>query len=431
MNKKLLAFPLLGLLAISSFGFVLKTNTAKQNNYQVVLAAETVSEYYSSIDDSLSGSDLLAALNRLNSSKRKKTVGYGGMKTFSAKCDIDPDGSGKIVGFYDNTLVGPSWDSAKTWNREHVWPNARGGSKVEGDAHMTRPASVKTNSDRGSKGFSTDSYDPGKSVAYYRGVASRIIFYAAIADTSLKIIEDPLNNDGSTPANSMGRLSDMLLWNLQYLPSDTTFSGANDLARRTELNRNEVIQKDSAGQGNRNPFIDHPEYACKIWGNTNDKTRSICSSQPTPTPTPEPGPDPEPEPQPEPQPGPGEKTLVDLEITPPTKLNYQVGETLDKTGMKVYPHYSDDTYQSEITNYTVSPEKFETAGETTVTVSATVEGKALTGSFKVNVSAQAPAKGCGGDITTTSVVLSSLAFVGATGIIVSTILRKNKKKKEY
>lgn len=235
-----------------------------------------VQAYYASISDSLTGTDLLNALNSLNNSKRKRKVGYDGMKTFAAKCDADPNGSGKIIGFYDNAKIGPSWDSAKTWNREHVWPNCRGGSLVEADAHMPRPASVSTNSDRGSKGFGTGSYDPGKSVAYYRGVSARIIFYCAIADKSLKLIEDPINYDGGQPDDSMGCLSDMLKWNLQYLPSNTSFTGGDDLARRVELQRNEVIEKDSSGQGNRNPFIDHPEYACRIWGNTNSTTRSIC-----------------------------------------------------------------------------------------------------------------------------------------------------------
>lgn len=235
-----------------------------------------VQAYYASISDSLTGTDLLNALNSLNGSKKKKNVTYNGMKTFAAKCDIDPDGSGKIIGFYDNAKIGPAWDSAATWNREHVWPDCRGGNLVEGDAHMPRPASVSVNSDRGSKGFGTESYDPGKYVAYYRGVCARIIFYCAIANKSLKLIEDPINYSGGSPSDSMGCLSDMLRWNLQYLPSDTSFTGGNDLARRVELNRNEVIQKDSDGQGNRNPFIDHPEYACRIWGNTNSTTRSVC-----------------------------------------------------------------------------------------------------------------------------------------------------------
>ena len=250
--------------------------------WEKVVALGDFNGYYDGISDSLTGTSLLNALHSLNSTKRKKTVGYGGMRQFAALSDADPDGSGKIIGFYDNKKVGPSWDSGSTWNREHVWPDVRDGDKVEDDAHMVRPASTSTNSGRGSKGFGSDSYDPGEDVAYYRGAAARIIFYAAIADTSLEVVDYSFPYDGVGSGNhgyavgTMGSLSEMLEWNLQYLPSDKTFTGDNDLARRTELNRNEVIQNHSDGQGNRNPFIDHPEYACKIWGNTNSKTKSIC-----------------------------------------------------------------------------------------------------------------------------------------------------------
>lgn len=277
------SFKIISALILSStmaFGLSATIFATSSKNIEEVHA--DVGSYYSSITDSMSGTTLLNALNSLNNSKRTRTVGYDGMKTFSAVCDADPDGSGKIIGFYDNAKLGPSWDSAATWNREHVWPNARGGNTVEGDAHMVRPASVKTNSGRGSKGFGVDSFDPGNSVAYYRGVASRIIFYCAIANKNLKIEDIVLNSDGSSPSNTMGTLSDMLRWNLQYLPTDTSFTGTNDLARRTELSRNEKIQTASNGQGNRNPFIDHPEYACKIWGDTNATTRQICGSSVTP-----------------------------------------------------------------------------------------------------------------------------------------------------
>ena len=224
-----------------------------------------VASYYSSISDSLTGTELQSALNTLNKAKRKKTIGYDGFRTFAAKCDKNPDTGNQIVGFYDNALVGPSWDSGKTWNREHVWPNSLGGSKVEADAHMVRPTSTKINSDRGNDYYSITKYDPGQFYADYRGIAARIIFYCAIADTSLKIID--ADSGGS---NQMGKLSDLLKWNLQYLPGDST------LELRSEQYRNNVIQNDSSGQGNRNPFIDHPEYACKIWGNTNATTKQIC-----------------------------------------------------------------------------------------------------------------------------------------------------------
>lgn len=228
-----------------------------------------VNSYYSSISDSLTGSELRSALNTLNNQKKKREVSYAGFRSFAAKSDIDPSsGSNKIVGFYNNALVGPGWDGGDTWNREHMWPNSLGGGKVEDDAHMVRPASTSINSERGNKyfGSSGSTYDPGQYVANYRrGISARIIFYCAIADTSLNIID--ANSGGS---NQMGKLSDLLRWNLQYLP------GTSTTELRVEQNRNEVIQKDSSGQGNRNPFIDHPEYACKIWGNTNSETKSIC-----------------------------------------------------------------------------------------------------------------------------------------------------------
>lgn len=38
--------------------------------------------------------------------------------------------------------------------------------------------------------------------------------------------------------------------------------------------RNEVVFNN---QHNRNPFVDHPEYACRIWSETNSETKSICA----------------------------------------------------------------------------------------------------------------------------------------------------------
>ena len=73
MKKKLLTFPMLGLLAISSFGFALKTNSV-QPVVEVRAARETVAEYYSSISDNLSGQELTKALNSLNNKKRISIV---------------------------------------------------------------------------------------------------------------------------------------------------------------------------------------------------------------------------------------------------------------------------------------------------------------------------------------------------------------------
>ena len=230
-------------------------------------------DYYKSISDSLTGTELKNALHKLNDQMKVRDFVYNDHKTYQKLTEIDPKGTipnGKMLGFYDNTFVNASWDNQATWNREHVWPNSRGGNKVEGDLHMVRPTSVKINSERGNNVYGTGSgtYDPGQYIAEYRGIAARIIFYCAIADTSLTLNEDT-DNEG----NNMGVLSTLLRWNLQYRPEG---ENSTSLAYRVEWNRNEVIQKNSQLQGNRNPFIDHPEYACRIWGSQNSATRAAC-----------------------------------------------------------------------------------------------------------------------------------------------------------
>jgi endonuclease I len=231
--------------------------------------------YYDSITDSLTGTNLVTALNTLNNKKRARTMTYAGLKEWGKYTEIDWTGkdnvSGKMFGFYDNALVANYWDNQATWNREHVWPNSLGGGKVEADMYMPRPCSVKINSARGNKYYGTASsslYDPGQYEAHYRGVAARIIFYCAIADKSLSVID--ANSGGST---SMGKLSDLLRWNLQYLPSK---SADAHLTLRIEANRNKEMFSREELQHNRNPFVDHPEYACRIWGNTNSTTKQIC-----------------------------------------------------------------------------------------------------------------------------------------------------------
>ena len=237
-------------------------------------------DYYSSITDSMSGSTLLNALNTLNNQKRQKTIGYKSHRYWFKYTEVDWTGkenkTGKMFGFYDNAVIADHWDNEATWNHEHTWPNSHGGGEkgdtsapyVEDDIHMVRPASKAQNEGRGNSFYGHSIYDPGQYVADYRGVAARIIFYCAIADTQLTIVDQ---NDGG--GHHMGKLSELLKWNLEYAPDK---SETATLAKRIEANRNKEIYSREGLQGNRNPFIDHPEYACRIWGTTNSTTKSIC-----------------------------------------------------------------------------------------------------------------------------------------------------------
>lgn len=60
-------------------------------------------------------------------------------------------------------------------------------------------------------------------------------------------------------------------------------------------------------------------------------------------------------------------------ITPPTETAYEIGDTIDLTGMVVYAFYSDGT-SHEITNYTYSPHVVNSASDTEVTITYTEDG---------------------------------------------------------
>ena len=287
-------------LALSVGTFIGVSNTNKEP--AVTFATYTNGDgatYYNSIDDTQSGNTLLTSLRSLNLSRRKSTVGYSAMGTSTdgqfKYTDYDPnyvkyDSNGqpygtKILSFYTFT-------SATSWNREHVWPNSHGGGSKgdagspypDADIHMPRPTISSENSSRGNSFFvegmnhSSSGWDPytaGYS-AESRGEAARITFYCTLVNSKLILAPNnttPGGTDSVTgqsfgSGHTMGNLETLLKWNIDYPINDR------------EKRRNEGAEY---LQGNRNPFIDHPEYACKIWGNVNSTTKSLCANATYPT----------------------------------------------------------------------------------------------------------------------------------------------------
>lgn len=159
------------------------------------------------------------------------------------------------------------------WNREHVWPKYHGSfdtGDTEGtDLHHIRPSDVSVNGERGSLDFDYggsvvndggvptlnlkdgDSFEPRDEV---KGDVARMIFYMAVRyegeNGELDLELNDLTYTQGTPF--MGNLQILLEWSL------------NDPVDEFELHRNDVIE---GYQGNRNPFIDHPEFAFYIWAN--------------------------------------------------------------------------------------------------------------------------------------------------------------------
>ena len=281
--KKRNFFVALGILLSISFTS-LSTMTRDKKSNEVAYAIETaetnfdkdpihssttIQNYYSSISEGETGSTLLNDLHSLNSKKRTKTVGYKNMGKYYKQTDGDPNNPNNIIVFYSGESVAFSGSFGGNVNREHVWPNSRGGSSVEGDIHMPRPTLKNENGSRGNsfyvegKNSSTAGWDPAMEtfgLEKYRGISARIIFYCAIADTNLTLIDKTTDSSSN---KTMGKLSDLLKWNLEY-EIDSTETQRNDAAQSI--------------QGNRNPFIDDRSLPCKIWGDTNATTQAVCAS---------------------------------------------------------------------------------------------------------------------------------------------------------
>lgn len=229
-------------------------------NYEYVYVEPNYSgTYYNQINDELRGKDLLLQLDNLLDSTSHPTINFTYKGLMSEVFPYTDGKDGKLYAFYRGTLA-----SSGSMNREHVWPNSRGGNYVERDPHMVRPTLTSDNSGRGNAFYNeSGNYDPGEFGAYqYRGICARIIFYCAVKaqENGLNLVD---KNTDSTSNKSMGKLSTLLKWNLEY-----------DIDA-TEIQRNDVLY--TKFKHNRNPFIDDRNYACKIWGDTNAETRGVCS----------------------------------------------------------------------------------------------------------------------------------------------------------
>jgi endonuclease I len=183
--------------------------------------------------------------------------------------DVDPNNPNNIILVYSRTSVSSTWDEGVTWNREHVFPQSlldvktSNSSRHKGaDYHNLKPANPSMNSSRGNKYFAetttTTSYAPPSIV---RGDVARILFYMVTMWPELSLVDVTGSNSPAT--FQMAQLSLLVKWHLE------------DPVDAFETNRNEVIY---SKQGNRNPYIDHQEFVCRVWGPSNINTQGYCAA---------------------------------------------------------------------------------------------------------------------------------------------------------
>jgi len=155
------------------------------------------------------------------------------------------------------------------WNREHVFPKslavpALTTSTGPGtDIHNLRPSDVQWNSARGSLKFADGSGNSGTIGGNWypgdewKGDVARIIMYMYLRyDGDGSNVDEtkclPINvGVGSTVSNDSYMIDLFLQWN------------TDDPVSEVEKQRNLISENN---QGNRNPFIDNPYIATKIWG---------------------------------------------------------------------------------------------------------------------------------------------------------------------
>ncbi|MBB3053515.1 endonuclease I [Prauserella isguenensis] len=258
----------------------------------VPATADVPAGYYDAAQG-LTGDELKSALNDIISDSTQ--LSYDDIWDALKASDEDPNNPNNVVLLYsgESRSKDANGGGSGDWNREHVWAKSHGDFGTSGpgaDAHHLRPTDVQVNSTRGNKDFDNggsevdgapgnftddDSYEPRDEV---KGDVARMIFYMAVRYEGEGGAPDLELNDqvdnGSQPL--MGRSSVLLDWH------------AADPVSDVERTRNDVIYEQF--QNNRNPFIDHPEWAGELFGD---------------------GSTPAPDPEPEPEPGCGEAAGLD------------------------------------------------------------------------------------------------------------------------
>ncbi len=228
--------------------------------------------------ESLGGEDLKTAL--YNIIKGHTEFPYTSTSTdvwdILKETDQDTINSENVILLYSGWSVNAAqeYNNENGWNREHVWAKSHGDFGTEigtgTDVHALRPCDITVNTARWNYDFAnggeiyvdadgttecrltSNSWEPRDII---KGDVARMIFYMATRyegenfEPDLEIVDYVDSSPNYQPLH--GKLSDLYEWH------------KNDPVSDWERNRNDIIYNQY--QGNRNPFIDHPEFVVKIW----------------------------------------------------------------------------------------------------------------------------------------------------------------------
>ena len=258
---------------------------------------EPYTGYYESINPNATGNKLLAQVRELIVTTHTKFTSYGdsrgGSSGRSDETDYDPNNKKNLIMFYTQASINGNWDGGDTYNREHVWPQSQsnglwGQTYGGADMHHIRPAFSSINSTRGNKKFGEVSGGTIKTYSYggktytagtynstweptdaVKGDVARIVLYIFVRyNTIANLNKNNLNSSGLNCFTEGKGVGDLPITNVMAGNKTTAFEtllewNELDPVDQLELNRNNGVYNI---QGNRNPFIDHPEFVTYIWG---------------------------------------------------------------------------------------------------------------------------------------------------------------------
>lgn len=233
--------------------------------------------YYSSIEG-LSGAALKQGLQNIIANPNVVHAhNYGDIIEILKNADQNPLNSNQVWLMYveqgrAKLDFQTSSSNVGTWNREHIYPQSRGGfanatsetpdginvwlptsadDLIAGhaDAHHLRAEDGPENSSRSNKDYGLTGYNgPVGNQGSWKGDVARSVFYMAVRYNALSVVNGDIPD---TTVGQLGDLASLLQWNI--------FDPKDDF----EMNRNNYVY---TWQVNRNPFIDYPNLADYIWG---------------------------------------------------------------------------------------------------------------------------------------------------------------------
>jgi endonuclease I len=252
--------------------------------YGQVLSTASVG-YYASLEG-LSGAALKQALQDIIANPSEVRLhSYADMWDIIRVADTNPLNSGQIWDMYREEPISKidqqnGSSIVGKWNREHIFPQSRGGFEVAlgdyadgisiwnntsaaatvdgvSDAHHIRAENGQENSSRNNKNYgavnsATVYAGPTGTQGSWHGDVARACFYMAVRFNGLNVLNgSPTESVGANPSGNIGDLATLLAWNVSDARDDY------------EMNRNNYVQ---TWQHNRNPFIDYPLLANYIFG---------------------------------------------------------------------------------------------------------------------------------------------------------------------